>query len=71
VVWDPKGEVIASNPGEGEEVVWADLRKDSLLKVRENPLGFFLNRRRPEIYRAQLENRNKGNRSAAKIETES
>ncbi len=60
VVLDPKGEVIASNPGEGEEVVWADLRKDSLLKVRENLHGFFLNRRRPEIYREQLKNWEKG-----------
>ena len=53
VVLDPKGEVIASHPGEEEEVVWADLRKDSFLKVRENPHGFFLNRRRPELYARQ------------------
>ena len=60
VVLDPKGEVIASNPGEEEEVVLADLRKESFLKVRENPHGFFLNRRRPEIYREQLKNWEKG-----------
>jgi predicted amidohydrolase len=54
VVLDPKGEVIASNSGAGEEVVWADLCKDSFLKVRENPHGFFLNRRRPELYARQL-----------------
>jgi N-carbamoylputrescine amidase len=60
VVLDPKGEVIVSNPGEEEEVVLADLRKDSFLKVRENPHGFFLNRRRPEIYREQLKNWEKG-----------
>ncbi len=60
VVVDPKGEVCASNQGEEEEVVCADLRKDSFLKVRENPHGFFLNRRRPEIYREQLKNWEKG-----------
>jgi N-carbamoylputrescine amidase len=50
VVLDPKGEVLAANRGEGEEIVQAVLRKDALAKVRENPHGFFLNRRRPELY---------------------
>jgi N-carbamoylputrescine amidase len=54
VVFDPKGGVIASNPGEGEEVVWADLRKETFLRVRENPHAFFLNRRRPGLYARQL-----------------
>jgi N-carbamoylputrescine amidase len=54
VLLDPKGEALASNRGEGEEIVQAVFRKDSLLKVRENPHGFFLNRRRPDLYRAQL-----------------
>jgi N-carbamoylputrescine amidase len=54
VVLDPKGEVLASNKGEEEEVIHAVLEKDALQKVRENPHGFFLNRRRPDLYRAQL-----------------
>ena len=54
VILDPKGEVLASNQGEEEKVVHAALRKEALLKVRENPHGFFLNRRRPELYARQL-----------------
>ena len=54
VILDPKGEVCASIQGEEEEVVCADLCKGSFLKVRENPHGFFLNRRRPELYARQL-----------------
>ena len=60
VVLDPKGEVLASNQEEEEEVVYAVLRKENFLKVRENPHGFFLNRRRPELYREQLKNWEKG-----------
>jgi predicted amidohydrolase len=50
LVLDPKGEVLASNQSEEEEAVYADLRKEALLRVRENPHGFFLNRRRAELY---------------------
>jgi predicted amidohydrolase len=60
VVLDPKGEVLASNQEEEEEVFYAVLRKETFLKVRENPHGFFLNRRRPELYREQLKNWEKG-----------
>jgi len=55
VILDPKGEVLASSQGEEEELVHGALRKEALLKVRENPHGFFLNRRRPEIYRQAAE----------------
>jgi len=54
IILNPKGEVLASNQGEEEEVVYADLQKESLRKVRENPHGFFLNKRRPELYREPL-----------------
>jgi predicted amidohydrolase len=50
LVLDPKGEVLASNQGEEEEVVYADLPRETLLRVRENPHGFFLKKRRPELY---------------------
>ena len=53
LVLDPKGEILAANRGEGEEIVPAVLRKDSFRKVRENPHGFFLNRRRPDLYAGQ------------------
>jgi len=51
VVLDPKGEILAANRGKGEDLLLADLKKEALLKVRENSLGFFLNKRRPEDYR--------------------
>lgn len=54
VIIDPKGEVLAANQGEGEETILADLRREALLRVRGNPHGFFLNRRRPDLYRTWM-----------------
>lgn len=51
VVLDPKGEILAANRGKEEEIILADLSKDTLLRVRGNPHGFFLKKRRPEVYR--------------------
>lgn len=56
LVLDPKGEVLASNQGQEEEVVFADLPRETLLRVRENPHGFFLKKRRPELYSEPLKN---------------
>jgi len=55
VILDPKGEVLAANQGEKEETVHEILRKEVLHRVRENPHGFFLNRRRPDLYRGVTE----------------
>ena len=51
VVLDPKGEILAANPGDEEGIILADLRKETILRVRGNPHGFFLKKRRPELYR--------------------
>ncbi|MBI4620440.1 MAG: nitrilase [Desulfobacterales bacterium] len=50
LVLDPKGHIIVDAYGEEEKIVIADLRASDLIKVRESKMGFFLNRRRPEIY---------------------
>jgi len=50
LILGPKGEILAESQAGGEEVILADLKKETLLKVRENSRGFFLGRRRPEIY---------------------
>jgi predicted amidohydrolase len=55
IILDPKGEVLASNKTDEDEVVYGLLQKEILRKVRENPHGFFLNKRRPELYREQLD----------------
>jgi N-carbamoylputrescine amidase len=54
LILDPKGGLLAASRGDGEEIVQAVLRKEFFQKVRENPHGFFLNRRRSELYLAQL-----------------
>jgi N-carbamoylputrescine amidase len=56
LVLDPKGEVLASSQSEEEEVVYANLPRETLQRVRENPHGFFLNKRRPELYSEPLKN---------------
>ncbi|PIX22195.1 MAG: hypothetical protein COZ68_12860, partial [Deltaproteobacteria bacterium CG_4_8_14_3_um_filter_43_13] len=50
LVLDPKGHIIEDAYGEDEKVVIADLRASDLIKVRKSKMGFFLSRRRPEIY---------------------
>jgi N-carbamoylputrescine amidase len=54
IILNPKGEVLASNKKDEDEVVYALLQKETLQRVRENPHGFFLNKRRPELYKEQL-----------------
>ena len=51
LILGPKGEILAESQDGGEEVILADLKVETLRKVRENSKGFFLGRRRPEIYR--------------------
>jgi len=50
IIFDPKGRVVTESCGEGERMAIADLRSGVLKHVRENEMGFFLNRRRPELY---------------------
>lgn len=51
LILDPKGEVLAESRGGEEEIVLGELKSEALLRVRENSKGFFLGRRRPEIYK--------------------
>jgi N-carbamoylputrescine amidase len=51
LILGPKGEVLAESQDGGEEVILADLKGETLQKVRDNSRGFFLGRRRPEIYK--------------------
>jgi N-carbamoylputrescine amidase len=51
LILGPKGEILAESQGGGEEVIFADLKSEALQKVRENSKGFFLGRRRPEVYK--------------------
>lgn len=50
LILGPKGEILAESRDGGEEIVLADLKNKMLRRVRENSKGFFLGRRRPEIY---------------------
>ena len=50
LILGPKGEILAESQDGGEEVVLAELKSDTLRSVRENSKGFFLGRRRPEVY---------------------
>ena len=50
LILDPKGRILKEACGAGEKIVMADLRENDLAEVRESKLGFFLNRRRPDIY---------------------
>ena len=50
LILDPKGEVLAENPEGREGVTVARLKAEILRRVRENPRGFFLKKRRPEMY---------------------
>ncbi|KPK88566.1 MAG: hypothetical protein AMJ94_14655, partial [Deltaproteobacteria bacterium SM23_61] len=54
LVLDPKGEILAESQGGGEEIVLAELKSDTLRRVRENSKGFFLPRRRPDVYKSEL-----------------
>jgi predicted amidohydrolase len=51
LILDPKGEILAESQEGGEEIILAELKSDTLRNVRENSKGFFLGRRRPEIYK--------------------
>jgi predicted amidohydrolase len=51
LILSPRGEVLASGSTEGEEMVWTDLKASLLKEVRESPHGFFMGRRRPELYK--------------------
>jgi N-carbamoylputrescine amidase len=51
LILTPRGEVLASGAGEGEGMIFADLREEALRETRESQRGFFLGRRRPELYR--------------------
>ena len=50
LVLDPKGQIIAETYSEKQEMIIADLTVSDLMQVRGSKMGFFLDRRRPEIY---------------------
>lgn len=50
LILDPKGRIIIEGCGEEERMIIADLRSDDLEQIRNSETGFFLKRRRPEIY---------------------
>jgi len=54
-VLDPKGQIVAEASGDGERIIIADLSASDLERVRGREMGFFLSRRRPEIYGELLE----------------
>jgi predicted amidohydrolase len=54
LILGPKGEILAEDQDGGEEVILADLNSDHLQRVRENSKGFFLGRRRPDVYKGRI-----------------
>jgi predicted amidohydrolase len=51
LILSPRGEILAANRGDGEEMVIAELNAVVLAEIRESSRGFFLKRRRPGLYR--------------------
>ena len=51
LVLSPRGEIMAVKDEADEGIIYADLRETVLKEVRENHRGFFLRRRRPELYK--------------------
>jgi N-carbamoylputrescine amidase len=47
---DPKGKVISEAYGEDEGIVCADLKEETLLKVRNSRMGYFIRDRVPDMY---------------------
>jgi len=50
-ILNPRAEVMTASQEGGEGTIVAESKKDTLQGVRSNPRGFFLRRRRPELYR--------------------
>ena len=50
VILGLKGEVLARAAGDEQALIVADLKVDDLTAVREGRMGYFLPRRRPEVY---------------------
>ena len=51
LILTPRGEVLAASRDDEEGMILAELKRDTLQSVRESPRGFFLRKRRPELYR--------------------
>jgi len=51
VILDPRGEVLAQAASDRDGLIVADLKAADQARVRQSPMGFFLPRRRPELYR--------------------
>ncbi|UCD56597.1 MAG: nitrilase [Candidatus Hydrogenedentota bacterium] len=52
MILDPRGEIIAETSGNEENMVIAELKAETLAETRSTRMGFFLEHRRPELYRA-------------------
>ncbi len=50
MVLDPRGQVMKEVYGDEEKMIIADLKAKDLREVRRSKMGFFLSRRRPEVY---------------------
>jgi predicted amidohydrolase len=50
VIIGPDGRVMESYAGDEEKVLYAELRAEDLLRVRDHRMRYFLSRRRPELY---------------------
>jgi N-carbamoylputrescine amidase len=57
LVLDPKGQIIVETYSEKQEMIIADLSVSELMQVRGSKMGYFLGRRRPEIYGELLNSR--------------
>jgi len=54
LILGPDGKAIACYRGKNERMLLAELRSDVLKQIRENSMRFFLNSRRPELYKGIL-----------------
>jgi len=50
VIIGPDGRVMESYAGDEERILYAELRKEDLERIREHHMRYFLTRRRPELY---------------------
>jgi N-carbamoylputrescine amidase len=57
MILDPKGRILASQTGEREAAAVATLSAEEIARVRSRAMGFFLGRRRPELYQPEVRDR--------------
>lgn len=60
LILNPRGKILARDRGGGEGMVLSDLKAADLAAIRQGRRGFFLARRRPELYRELTRDRRAG-----------